>query len=126
MQPKRTWLIIVFSFQILIEELLYLVERNYLRLIVEVGMACAGNHHEELVVILTRGDGQFLVGIAAEIERMGFLSMKNHYGVLNLSGAAHKREIDPGDRRCRVATAIGIQGTGMITTLRLIVGVPLR
>lgn len=52
-------------------------------------MACAGNDHEELVVLFAGGYGEFLVGVAAEIERVGFLSVENHDGVLYFSGTAH-------------------------------------
>lgn len=78
--------------KILAEEFFNGGEWNYIFLIIEVGMACAGNHHEELVVLLARGYGKLFIGVAAEIEGVGFLSMKNHNSVLNLTGTAHERE----------------------------------
>ena len=48
-------------------------------------MACSGNNHEEFVIGLAGSYRELFVGIAAEIERMSFLSVKNHDSVLVLS-----------------------------------------
>lgn len=95
--------------EIFSEEFFDLGKRYDIFLIVEVGVACPGNHYEKLVVFLARSDGEFLVSVVAEIEGMGFLSMKNHHGVLNLSGTAHKREVDPWNRRCGIAAAVRVK-----------------
>lgn len=50
------------------EEPLNLVEWDDLRPVVEVGVVCARNHHEELVVGPPGGYGQLFVGVADEIE----------------------------------------------------------
>lgn len=36
--------------------------------VVEVGVACAGYDHEQFVVLLAGDYGEFLVGVASEIE----------------------------------------------------------
>lgn len=72
-------------------------------------MACAGNDHEEFVVGFAGGDSEFLVGVTAEIERMCLLSVENHDCIFNLSGTAHQGEVYPRNRRCRVASAVGIE-----------------
>ena len=52
--------------------------------VVEVGMTCARDHHEQFVVLLTRSYSKFLVGVAAEIERMSLLSVENHHCITYL------------------------------------------
>lgn len=107
--------------EILAEEVLYGGKGDDVLPVVEVGVACAGNDHEKLVVLLAGSYGQLLVCVAAEVERMGFLSMKNHYGILDLAGTAHQRKVYPGNRGCGVSSAVGVERAGMITALGLII-----
>lgn len=55
-------------FQILIEELHHRLKRNNILSVIEIGMARPRNNHKQLVVILARSDGQFLVGIYTEVQ----------------------------------------------------------
>lgn len=71
---------------ILVKELFNLGKGDDVLLIIQVRVACAGNDHEEFVVLLARRYGQFLVGVAAEIEGVCFLSVENHDCIFNLSG----------------------------------------
>lgn len=54
--------------EIFAEEALDRAEGDDVFPVVEVGVARAGNYHEELVVLLAGDDGQLLEGVAAEIE----------------------------------------------------------
>lgn len=84
-------------FQVFVEEFFDLGKGDDVFPVVEVGVACAGYNHEELVVGFAGGDGQFLVGVAAEVERVGFLAVEYHDSVLDFAGAAHQREVYPGN-----------------------------
>ena len=85
---------------IFIEEFLNLCKWDDVLLIIEVGVACAWNDHEELVVGFCRGYGKPLVGVTTEIERVGFLSVKNHDGVFNFAGTAHQWEVRNSINHC--------------------------
>lgn len=106
---------------IFVEEFFNLVKGDDILLVVEVAVACSGNHHEELVVGFAGSDGQLLVGIAAEVEGMRFFSVKNHDGVLDLAGTAHQREVDPWNCRGDVATAVGIERAWVVSAFGLVV-----
>ena len=56
--------------EILAEEFINLGKGDDVLLVVEVGVACAGNDHEKLVVLLAGSYGQLLVCVAAEVERI--------------------------------------------------------
>lgn len=58
-------------------------------------MACARYYHEEFVVVLARGNGEFLVSVASEIKRMSFLAMHNHHGAYDFRRPAHQWGVDP-------------------------------
>ena len=96
-------------FQIFSEEFLDGIEGNDVFLVVEVSVARSGDYHKELVVVLTGSDGQFLVGIAPEIEGVRLFSVNYHDGVLNLSGTAHQREVDPWNDGCGVTSTVGVE-----------------
>ena len=83
------------SFKIFAKEFDQSVKRDYVFLIVEVCMTCAGNDHEKFIIVLTGNDGKLLVGVASEIERMRLFSMYYHHGILDLTGTAHERKVDP-------------------------------
>lgn len=51
-------------------------------------MACAGNHHEELVVVVAWNHSELFVGVASEIERVGLLALENHNSALDFGGPA--------------------------------------
>ena len=94
---------------------------DYVFAVVEISVACTRNHHEQLVVLLARSDGEFLVGVAAEVERVCLLPVENHDGVLNLTGTAHQREVYPGNRGCCVSSTVGVERAGMIAAFGLVV-----
>lgn len=86
------------SFEVFAEKSDKTIERNYIFAVVKIGVACSGNNHEELVVILSRSDSKFLIGIVSEIEGMGFFAMNNQYSILDFVGTAHQWEIYPRNR----------------------------
>ena len=70
-------------FQIFPVELFYLVKWDFLEIIIQVGMACAGDNQQFLVVPF-----QHLVSILAEIAGMGFLPVYQQHGVADFTGIA--------------------------------------
>ena len=64
------------SFQVRAIERLYLVERYFVEVVVEVGVIGAGDNQQLLVVAV-----QFLVGVLAEVARMGFLPVDEQHGI---------------------------------------------
>ncbi len=85
-------------------------------------MACSGDNHKQFVVLLSGSDCKPLVGVTAEIKRVGFLPVDNHYRTFNLVGTAHQRKVNPRNHGSDIAAAVGIERAWMITALCLIVG----
>lgn len=67
-------------FQIRTEKNFNLVERYLFEIVIQVGMVGIGNDQQFLVVA-----SQFLIGILAEIARMGFLSVDKQDGAADFA-----------------------------------------
>lgn len=77
--------------QVLAVEGLNPVERNLLKVVVEVGMDCAGNDKQLLVVA-----PELLVGVLAEIAGMGVLAVNEEDCALDFTGIRQERHIEEG------------------------------
>ena len=77
--------------QILAEEGLYPVEGNLLEVVVEVGVDCAWDDEQLLVVAL-----ELLVGVLAEIAGMGVLTVDEEDSALDFTGIRQDRHIEEG------------------------------
>ena len=78
-------------FQVLAEEGLNPVEGNLLEVVVEVGVDCAWDDEQLLVVAL-----ELLVGVLAEIAGMGVLTVNEEDCALDFTGIRQERHIEEG------------------------------
>ena len=78
-------------FQVLAEEGLNPVEGNLLEVVVEVGVDCAWDDEQLLVVAL-----ELLVGVLAEIAGMGVLTVDEEDSALDFTGIRQDRHIEEG------------------------------
>ena len=77
------------SLQMCSEEVCDFVKGNFIHLVIQIHMACAGNNHQFLVVAL-----QFFECVFAEIAGMCFFTVDKENGAPNFAAIGKKRHID--------------------------------
>lgn len=95
-----------------------LVERNLVEVVVEVHMAGAGDDEEFLVVA-----GELLEGVFAEVAGMGLFAVDEKDGAADFTGVGHYRHVQEGEGRGDIPAAVGVEGTAVVATGSLVIGV---
>ena len=98
------------------KETLYLIERNDVRSVVQIRMHGSGDNHQLFVVAF-----QLLESILAEVTGVGFLTMNEQYGTADFIAVCQDRCVEKCEIGSFVPAQTGVDGTGMIASLSLVV-----
>ena len=106
------------SFQIFLKERFQFLKWDHVHLIVKVGVVCAGDHEQFLVIA-----GQLAVRRLTEIAGVRLFPVYQQHGRADLAALLQDRHIQERQRRRHIPATVGVQAAGMVASGRLIVGV---
>ena len=103
-------------FQICSEELIHFIKGDDISLVIEVGVACAGNEHQFLVFPF-----QFLKSVLAEIAGVCLIPVNQKDGASDFITVLEDRHIQEGQGGGDIPSIVGVQRTRMISTAGFVI-----
>ena len=105
------------------EEAYHFIERYRILTasVIQVRMYCARDDHKLFIIRILAAFDHVFIGISAHIARVRVFTMYDQHRAANLITVLQDRLVQEGHRAYSVPAVIGVQGTRMVTTIRLII-----